>query len=64
MPVLLTDEQFESLVEYFEFAFIAMSDEEQNELLLMEKPLRDMLRSLKSGRDEILEDEPGNPDQP
>ena len=43
---VLTQEQYESLVEYFDTALTAISDEEQAELVFMEKPLRDMLRGL------------------
>ena len=46
MTYELTDEQYQSLLAYFELAKTAMSDDEQAELIVMEKPLRDMLRAL------------------
>ena len=46
MPVELTDAQYSSLREYFELALTAISDEEMSDLVFLEKPLRDMLRSL------------------
>lgn len=46
MPVTLTDEQYKSLLAYFDLARTAISDEEQYELIIMEPGLRDMLRSL------------------
>lgn len=50
MTYVLTDEQYADLCAYFEFALTAISDEEQAELVHMELPLRDMLRSLKPDR--------------
>ena len=50
MPVELTDEQYTALLEYFELSLTAVSDEEQEDLVFREKPLRDMLRSLSAER--------------
>jgi len=50
MAVTLTDEQFDRIQEYFEFALVAMSDEEQADLVFMEGPLRDMLREVKANQ--------------
>lgn len=44
----LTESQFEQLHAYFELALTAISDQEQDELVLREKPLRDMLRQVRS----------------
>ena len=46
MPYLLTDEQFKALSEYFELAFTAVTNEEQEELVFREYPCRDIMRSL------------------
>ena len=43
---VLTEEQFGYLRDYFELALTAVTDEEQDELVFMEKPIRDMLRDL------------------
>lgn len=43
----LTEEQFDAISEYFEFALTAISDEEQADLVFMETPIRDMLREIK-----------------
>jgi hypothetical protein len=52
--ITLTRDQFEKLLEYFEFALVAVSDEEQEELVFMEKPLRDMLREISRDQTETL----------
>lgn len=44
----LTEGQFQQLQAYFELALTAISDEEQDELVNREKPLRDMLRQVRS----------------
>lgn len=43
----LTEAQFELLTEYFELAMTAISDDEQETLVFMEGPIRDMLREVK-----------------
>ena len=48
--VALTEEEFEQLLHYFEFAFVAISDEEQEELIGLEYPLREMLRAIDARR--------------
>lgn len=58
MDVRLTTEQFDALHRYFEYSLIAVSDEEQSELVHMEKPLRDMLRDIRLDHREILGDAP------
>jgi hypothetical protein len=50
MSYTLTDEQFERLLAYFELCKTAISDDEQDKLLDMEGPLRDMLREIKASR--------------
>lgn len=47
MSYTLTDDEFRQITEYFELALTVISDEEQVELVLREKPLRDMLRDIK-----------------
>jgi hypothetical protein len=47
MSYILSDDQYETLRNYFELAMTAISDEEQHELVFMEKPLREMLRQLR-----------------
>jgi len=47
MSYILTDEQYQNLRKYFELALTAISNDEQEELVFMEKPLRDMLRQLR-----------------
>lgn len=47
MTYILSDEQYENLRDYFELAMTAISDDEQHELVFMEKPLREMLRQLR-----------------
>jgi hypothetical protein len=54
MNVELTVEQFDAIQKYFEFSLLAMSDDEQAKLVFMEKPLRDMLRGIRSDQSEIL----------
>jgi hypothetical protein len=47
MSYILSDDQYETLRNYFELAMTAISDDEQHELVFMEKPLREMLRQLR-----------------
>lgn len=64
MEIVLTVDQFEKLEEYFEYALVAVTDEEQAELVFLEKPLRDMLRSIRAAHGQILESSPSISDQP
>lgn len=61
--VHLTEQQFQLLKDYFETALTAISDEEQAELVFMEKPLRDMLREVSLSQHETHEDGAGMTDQ-
>lgn len=47
----LTAGQFQQLQSYFELALTAISDDEQDELVHREKPLRDMLRQVRQDQD-------------
>ncbi len=44
--VELTESEFEQIREYFEFALVAISDEEQTKLVGMEYPLRELVRAI------------------
>lgn len=44
----LTEDEFEAITEYFELALTAISDDEQEKLVALEFPLREMLRDIRS----------------
>jgi hypothetical protein len=62
MSYTLTDEEFDALHAYFELALTVITDDEQAELVFMEKPLRDMLRDIKDAHRGTLRDDPSTTD--
>lgn len=47
MSYRLTDEQFETVLSYFEDSLTVVTDDEQAELVFREGPIRDLLREIK-----------------